>query len=178
MWLFGIVLLCACAAGPWQKAPATLTTSRFSIAVPDGWMRLAMADYEMFSRDGTHLHYIFVQERALDKSFRFTRKRIEPRMLPHEVAEIVLDDLKADPQIRNFKVLGNEPVEVGGVMGFRLTYTYMDPLGLETQSEYYGALLPDRFFNLRYTAARRHYFDKYRDVFDYMYHTLRLRSAS
>ncbi len=170
------LLICGC-AGPWQKAPAVLSTPRWTAAIPGGWMRLAMADYDMFSKDGTHLHYILIQERPLEKSFRFTRNRIENGMLPHEVAETVLDDLRADPQIRNFKVLRNAPANVGGIMGFRLTYGYIDPMGVEMRTEYYGALLPGALFNLRYTAARRHYFDKYQAEFDQVYRSLHLKNA-
>jgi hypothetical protein len=175
IFLLGLVVLLYACAGPWQKAPALLSASRWTVAVPDGWMRLAIADYEMLSKDGSYLHYILIQERPLEKSFRFTRKKIDSGMLPHEVAETVLDDLLADPQIRNFKVLANTPAEVGGVLGFRLDYIYIDPHGLETQSVYLGALHSGALFNLRYTAARRHYFEKYLADFEMVRQSLRLK---
>jgi hypothetical protein len=154
-----------------------LSATHWTASIPEGWMRLVMAEYEMFSRDGTYLHYILIQERPLERGFRFTRKKIEADMLPHEAAEIVLDDLRSDPQIRSFKVLENAPAKVGGAPGFRLQYIYIDPHGLETQSIYYGALNSGALFNLRYTAARRHYFEKYLADFETVRNSLRLKQG-
>lgn len=86
-------------------------------------------------------------------------------MMPHEAAAVIKDALMSDPQIRNFKLSKSEPKTVGGKMGFRMIYTYTDHQGVDTKCEYYGVVLPKSFFNIRYTAAQRYYFDKDVEVF-------------
>jgi hypothetical protein len=137
-------------------------------------MRLATPTYDMLSKDGPYLQYLFVQERPFTQTLGHTKRNLDSRMLPHEAAEIIVDNLRSDPQIRRFTLVSSEPAEVGGKMGFRLEYSHLDQQGVEIQSIYYGVLLHNSFFNLRYTAARRYYFQKYLDEFEQMRRSLRL----
>lgn len=137
-----------------------LQTDHWSVQTPAGWMHLSTPAYEMLSKDGPYLQYILIEERPLTKGFRFTRHKMETGMLPHEAAQVVVDSLSSDPQIRHFKIVSNEPASLGGKAGFKLVYTYQDQQGVDVQSIYYGVILPHSFFNLRYTATRRYYFPK------------------
>lgn len=160
-WALGLALgltLSACAL--WQPAPETLQTARWSLQTPAGWMRLSTPAYEMLSKDGPYLQYILIEERPLAQGFRFTRRKMDAGMLPHEAARLIVDNLRNDPKVRHFEVVSNEPSTVGGQPGFKLVYTYRDQQGVDVQSVYYGVILPHCFFNLRYTAARRYYFAK------------------
>ena len=128
-------------------------------------MRFVTPTYDMLSKDGPFLQYIFVQERELSKSFKNTRQHLDADMLPHEAAQVIVDSLKADPQIRDFALLKNTPNQVGGRAGFKLVYTYRDHQGLAMQSIYYGTVNGSYFFNIRYTATQRHYFAADLDTF-------------
>ena len=116
--------------------------------------------YEMLSRDGPYLQYIFIQEQPLTNRTRHTQRKIKAAMLPHEAAEVITDSLKSDRQLRKFKLLSNQPVMVGGKTGFRLIFTYADNQGVDMKCIYYGLVLDHTFFNIRYTAAQRYYFTK------------------
>ena len=159
------LVLCAC-AGPWQKAPSRLHTKQWSITPPEGWMHLEMPDSDMLSKDGPYLQYILAQERPLDRGFRFTRQKLNPGMLPHEAARLITDNLRADTHIRRFRLRSIEPATIGGYSGFKLSYTHQDQLGVDIDTVYYGVIVQDRFFNLRYSAAKRHYFDSQLAAFD------------
>ena len=140
-------------------------------------MRFSTPAYEMVSKDGPYLQYILVESRSLERAFRFTRRKMRSDLLPHEAALIIVDNLRCDPQIKGFKLLANEPSLVGGKMGFRLVYSYVDRQGIDIQSIYYGVVLPDRFFNLRYAAAKRYYFDKDFATFKQVYQSVQLAAS-
>ena len=171
-----LFMLTACAGG-WQSARGDLSGPQWSISTPDGWMHLSMPDSDMLSKNGPYLEYMLIQARPLAQPFRFTRQRLSTAMLPHEAAELVVDNLRADPLIRGFRFQASEPAVVDGHSGFKLTYGYLDKYGVELKTVYYGVVLPDHFFNLRYTAARRFYFDNEAAAFNQVLDSLQLPSG-
>ena len=173
VWVVATLMLTAC-AGPWNKAPDQLREPPWSITSPEGWMQLSTQESEMLSKDGPYLEYILIQSRSLAQGFRFTNQKLEPDMLPHEAAQVIADNMRSDPLIRQLQWLASEPAMVGGYAGFRLIYSYQDPYGVKIKTIYYGVILPDQFFNLRYTAANRYYFDKELPAFNQAFDSLRL----
>jgi hypothetical protein len=175
VWVAAALLLSAC-AGPWKTAPDQLSASQWSITSPAGWMYLRTQESEMLSKDGPYLEYILIQPRSLAQGFRFTNQKLNPGMLPHEAAQLITDDMRSDPLIRQFRLLASEPAMVGGHAGFRLIFSYQDPNGVEIKTIYYGVILPNLFFNLRYSATQRYYFDKELPAFNMAVDSLRLVS--
>ena len=171
-----LLMLTACAGG-WKTAREGLSRPQWSISTPDGWMHLSMPDSDMLSKNGPYLEYILIQARPLIKPFRFTKQRLSATMLPHEAAEFIVDNLRADPLIRGFRLHSSEPAMIDGHPGFKVTYGYLDKHGVELKTVYYGVVLPDHFFNLRYTAARRCYFDKEQAAFNQVLNSLQLPSS-
>jgi hypothetical protein len=86
-------------------------------------------------------------------------------MLPLESAGIIIDEIASDRNIMNFKVLENTPAIMDGHAGFKILFTYKDKKGSMFKTLYYGFISDNTFFNLRYCAAMRHYYDK--DIADF-----------
>lgn len=172
-----IIGLTGCAAH-WEPVHGRLDASRWSIQAPEGWMHYAAPTYEMLSRYGPYLQYIFIQELPLSAGFTHTRQHLAPDMLPHEMARVIVDDLRADTNISNFSLMANAPVLVGGRPGFKLVYSYRDPQGVAMKTIYYGTVNAAYFFNLRYTAAQRHYFASDLLAFRRVLESLRITAAS
>ncbi|MFO7712820.1 hypothetical protein [Desulfosarcina sp.] len=95
-------------------------------------------------------------------------------MLPHEAVQLITDNLHSDPLIRQFNLLASQPAMVAGHAGFRLTYSYQDQLGVAVKTLYYGVILDELYFNLRYTATQRHYFDEELPAFNQLLDSLQL----
>ena len=171
--LFLAAVLCAC-AGPWHRVPVHMGDAHWQMAPPPGWMHLETASGDMFSMDGPYLSYILVQHRPLDAPFRYTRRTLTAGMLPHEAAGLIADTLSLDPHLHDFELQASEPATIGGHPGFSLTYQYHDAHGVLVKTVYYGLIQPDGFFNLRYTAARRYYFDKDRAAFENLLSSVRI----
>ncbi|RJQ87123.1 MAG: hypothetical protein C4519_01200 [Desulfobacteraceae bacterium] len=158
----------------WEPVRGRIESSRWSVQAPEGWMRFVAPTYEMLSKDGPYLQYIFIQERPVSAAFKYTQQHIEADMLPHELARVVIDNLQGDPQISGFTLLANSPAQIGGKAGFKLVYTHQDRQGLDMKTIYYGTVHSDRFLNLRYTAAQRHYFNVDMYTFEQVFKSLRL----
>ena len=177
IWLTVVLGLVTACAGPWTQAPQRLSTPQWSISPPSDWMQLETGGAEMLSKDGPFLEYILIQSRPLTQGFRFTKERLRTDMLPDEAARVIADNLRSDPLIRQFRLIGSEPATVGGVPGFKLTYSYLDQNGVAIQSVLYGVVLPHMYFDLRYTATRRHYFDQELPAFMKVLESLRFAST-
>ncbi|NNG02339.1 MAG: hypothetical protein HKM93_23380 [Desulfobacteraceae bacterium] len=159
----------------WQTAAPNVHTPHWSIDIPEKWMLLETSDYHMFSKDGPYLHYILVQSRPLERKYRHTNLKIDRAMLPHEAAQVVINDLRADPALRRLRIIDNAPVMIDGSLGFKIDYVYEDPNGMDQQTHFYGVVTPPFLFTLRYTAAKRHYFERYIDDFTRVLQSVRLQ---
>ncbi|MDA8141509.1 MAG: hypothetical protein M0036_22935 [Desulfobacteraceae bacterium] len=164
--LIVIFFFCNGCASLWQPVHGTLSAAHWSVQVPDGWMRLTTPTYEMLSKDGPYLQYILIQERPISEGFHATGQKMDTQMLPNELAQVVIDTIQVDRQIRDLYVLSAVPAMIGGRQGFKLIYTYLDQNSVEMKTIHYGALFPPYYFNLRYTAAARHYFDADENTFE------------
>lgn len=132
----------------------------FSIDIPEGWWRVKSEKYLMITKDGAFKHYIFVQQRPLMTPFNNTGKTLQPDALPHEIAQIIVDELTADPNLTGLQMIENLPATVAGQPGFQLTFLYTDPLGIIFKTVYYGCIQGERFYNMRYSASEEAYFNE------------------
>jgi hypothetical protein len=132
----------------------------FSIDIPEGWWRVNTDKYLVITKDGAFRHYILVQERPLLLPFMNTGKTLKPDSLPSEVAQVIVDELVADPNLTELQLIENIPATVAGRPGFQLTFLYTDPAGIVFKTVYYGCIQGDRFYNLRYSASEQSYFEQ------------------
>lgn len=154
-----VTLLVAGCSSTWQRVRGPAQTQSCAIQMPEGWVRLNTEAYEMVSKDGPYLEYILFQEQPLTLGFHHTRRKLNDGMLPNEAAQVIVDNLKADPGIKQFRLHANEPANVGGREGFRLVFAYRDQQDVDMRTYYYGAIIGSSFVSLRYNAAQNHYFD-------------------
>ena len=161
-----IVMIAGCAG--WKAVDGGIHSETYRVEVPDGWMKFDAGTYAMISRDGPYLQYVLFQERPLERPFLNARKRLTADMLPHEAAQIIIDDLSSDPMVANFTVIENAPAVIDDHDGFRLLFSYDDPEGLTLKTAYYGFIQGRTYYSLRFTAPQRYYFDNDIDVFETM----------
>ena len=164
--------LCACTGRQAQWSPAgsqaTVSDDQLDMEWPQGWRTLRPAEKDaaavkqglllMGTRDGFGLQNIRLYKRPLDGEFPHTQKKLSAGMLPQEVAEVILDDLRANPEVVDLKVVDQRPSTVAGVSGFKLTVTYRGKSGLLRQSSLYGCIEKSLLVMLSFDAPKRHYF--------------------
>ena len=163
--LIFILLIFSCASAAQERSLKKLPDADFSVDIPDGWWKPEYTSKYLLTKDGPYLQYVLIQKRPLNKPFRYTKKEIRRGMLPQEAAGIIIDELASDRYLMNFSVIENTPATVDRHAGFKILFTYKDKKGSQFKTLYYGFISANSFYNLRYCAAARHYFEK--DIADF-----------
>jgi hypothetical protein len=159
--VFLVSLIVGCV--PWTKVGGTYTSGDMECRaeLPEGWRKHNMtSDALLITRDGMTLQWIRIERTPLDDELEHTKKKLGKDMLPHEVAEIIVDDLRSDSGMLKLAVMDHEPADVGGTPAFRLLYTHETPKGLDIKTLRYGFITDTWFYSLMYSAPARHYFDR------------------
>src|SRR3982751_5841591 len=79
-------------------------------------------------------------------------------MRVQELADMMLDDIRADLTIMAVQLMENSPAQLGGMPGFKLVFGYRNKGGLLKQAVIYGCVQRGHLYSLVYNASRRHYF--------------------
>jgi hypothetical protein len=169
-----VLILAGCA--PWMYTSGLFTSGaqEFSVELPEGWMRLNTSEYLLITRDGFLLQNILIKRVHIDKPLSHTKKKLRKEMLPHEVAEVIIDNISSDPAILNFNLIENLPVRISEIPGFKIIFTYKNRDGLRLKTIYYGFISKEWFYSISYTAASRYYFDKDIETFKKVFKSFRL----
>lgn len=175
--LLSVIVITAC--GPWLHVGGRYESpSRtFRIDIPQGWRRLDTDKYLLITRDGPFSHYILIQENNIGKSYQHTKKRIRNGMLPHEMAEVIIDEISSDPLVTNFSVVENVPTKIENYDGFKIVFNYRTKEGLNHKTIYQGFVVADRFYSIRYNASAKNYFEQDIVVFEQLLDSFNLSAA-
>ena len=163
--LISLLLITGCASMAQERSLKNLPDNKFSVEIPAGWWKPKHIDKYLITKDGVFLQYVLIQQRPIDRPYRNTKKKLNKGMLPQEAADVIIDEIASDRRVLNFNVIENAPAIIDGREGFKILFTYKDKKGSTFKTLYYGFISADSFFNLRYSAARRYYFDK--DIADF-----------
>jgi len=163
--LISLCLIFGCAAAADKRSLKDLPKSDFSVDIPAGWWKPQYVNKYLITKDGPFLQYVLIQQRPIDRPFKNTKKKLRKHMLPLESARIIIDEIASDRNITNFKAVENTPAIIDGHAGFKILFTYKDKKGSMFKTLYYGFISNNTFFNLRYNAAIRQYYDK--DIADF-----------
>ena len=133
-----------------------------SVDLPVGWVRQYVQNGPMLaSRDGFSLQTISLTHRPLDKAFPKTKKTAAEGMLPSELAELRIAELKAQtPHTAALIVIDNVPAMLDGRDGFRVQTSYRTGRGLEIGHVTYAVADRSGYYQMDYVAPKLHYFDQ------------------
>lgn len=176
--IMALLLLLTTACAPWVKtdAPFTSAAKDYSVEPPHGWNRRNTDEFLLVTRDGLQLQNMYITRKNIteEKQFPHTRKRITSGMLPHELAEVVIDNYQSDTDNPVEAIEENVPETISGKPAFRVRLVYGTKSGLRYRSEIYGLLNDNWFYEIVYIAPARHYFDRNLAEFQNMVKTFRL----
>ena len=147
----------------------------FKAIVPAGWMRFNQAKYFIMTNDGTILDQIVVERRKVNTKLEFTKKEFAAEMTPQDLAEIEIDNLKADGRVGKVMIIQNKPETIADQSGFRMEYDYViTEGGLKIHGIHYGFLYDRWVYRIHYEAADQHYFRKYLKDFEHFIDSFQL----
>jgi hypothetical protein len=162
-----MVVLCGCA--PWSLVGGkyVAATENYEVELPPTWRKQkSTGDHLSLTKDGMMLQRVVIGRHPLEKDALHTKRKLSKAMLPHDLAEVVIDDLRSDQQKTNVQVLENIPVNLSGRAGFGIVYSYQTRSNLKKMGAYYGARHQDWLYFLMYEAPARHYFTRDRATFE------------
>jgi hypothetical protein len=166
----GIVALAAALAACSTWSPVAGTTKLGEIRVeanlPPDWMQMKATDEIVFTRDGVSLEYIKIRRRKPADAMPHTEGELTSGMLPHEVADLALDDIRLTEGVTNFELIENSPFRIDGRPCYRLLYSHRIDSGLKVKTVEFGCWTRRGLYRIEYRAAAQHYFDQYLDVFE------------
>jgi len=175
--IMGLLLLTT-ACAPWVKtdAPFIPAAKDYTVEPPHGWNRRNTDEFLLVTRDGLLLQKIHISRKNIGENEQFphTRKRITSGMLPHELAEVAIDNYQSDTDNPVEAIEENVPETISGKPAFRVRLVYGTKSGLRYRSEIYGLLNDNWFYEIVYIAPARHYFDRNHADFQSMVKSFRL----
>jgi hypothetical protein len=181
-----LALLGGCAQAPYwtltDKDNGTLKSTSFEMSVPTGWTRTTTADtWERItvddkpqtllleqvsaSRDGLGIHAITITRRYPDTAFPTIKKKSSASMLPLEVAELYVSELRKRSGLERLRVVSNRPAQINGKQGFELVMEFKNDDGLRIRMVSNGFVDKTGFYTLNYRAPVLYFYE--RDYGDY-----------
>ena len=176
LYLLVAFILCGCVA-TWVAVGGNYKSGseNYTVDLPEGWRQYTPAkDKLLITKDGFTLQRIQIIRAKIDTELTHTKKKFEKGMLPQEAAEVIIDNLRSNPNILNQNIIENTPAQVGGHPGFKIVYTYQNKSGLNKKGVFYGLLTSDWWYEMIYEAPERHYFPQDLPTFEKIIETFRL----
>jgi len=202
-----VVLLLVCAmlvgaqttdAMSWKLVDKPLALSKdkkFSVELPVGWVR-AIDDKNVISatRDGMGIQLIStVRTKHRDAFKQFETKKqkkanakrlpnqkkamVNAQMLPAELAELVIADLKSGSEMSHVRVVSNLPLIIDGHQGFQLHFQYKNKKGLQFDHMISGFVDEKNLYQFAYRAPSKIYFPRDLKAFDKMVASFKLEGG-
>lgn len=170
-------VMCACAS--WEiveRGSNTIREKSYSVDLPAGWTR-ALFEREQIALtvDGFPLEQIVVKAELPAQAFKKLKKPVECTVLPSELSELQYAQMQTgDETSASMRVIENQPVTLGGKLGFKLHVQFRNLRGVPIERLIYGVCEDKTYYVLGYEAPSLHYFDHYKPAFEKMVASFRL----
>jgi hypothetical protein len=173
-------LLTGC-PGQWVKVKDTdrnLDTQYYSLELPSNWVKIQYQGDWIISRDGPSIQKIVISGADHDDAFPSAELKSSTQMLPSELAERYIADLKKEDQdgLPSFQLEKNQPISVGDKQGFYIQAKYRTESGINYRIQAAGFVSDKGFVSISYTAPVLHYYERYSNQFDQIVASLKVKS--
>ena len=170
----GVAALLACTHSA-DTAPSD--PSLVEIDIPAGWQKHSTKKFFLIYKQDPLQQYILVQQRPLDKPFKFSNKSLKAGMRPQEVAHVVIDELVSDKELLDLAVLEQTPATIKGNDGCRIVFTYGLGDGSNYKTLYYGFIRGGSYFSLRFNVSSDKEFERDLQAFNQVVDSIRFLVA-
>ena len=174
-----VLLLSACSA--WDVAKEDDVTygpgDSYTVELPPGWVRFrAERKTLILTKEGYTLQQIVIIKKDGKDAFPKTKKEANEKLLPSELAEIQLAELKSANELAgNLEVLENSPANLSGKIGYRLHVRFRNSRGLPYEQLIYGLCDEKTYYAIGFAAPSLFYFDHHKAEFEEMVASFKLK---
>jgi len=113
----------------------------------------------VLSKDGPALQNIRINLMSSKTELPHTEQKMNKDMMPHELANLIIDEMMLNDHYQNFKLLKNSPIQLDSVDAYHLNFEYNTPGGPTYKVIEYGFILGKKYYEVRYQAVKTHYFE-------------------
>ena len=157
-----ILITAGCSTPSWMVIGGTFSPPNriYRVSLPQGWMKFKSDQYTLLTRDGLLLQSILIKEQSVQSPLPYSKQTITPTMPAADMAQLTIEEIKANPLHANVQVLENKTMTSNNRKGFYLRYTFTNPDGLVYQSAHCVIIGGNAVFHLIYMAPQRYYFTR------------------
>ncbi|GMV57063.1 DUF1795 domain-containing protein [Betaproteobacteria bacterium PRO7] len=141
----------------WVRTTTPRTYERLDI---DGQQRTILLEGMTITRDGVGIHAINVTRRYPDTAFPTLKKKSTATMLPPEVADLYVAELRKRSGLESLTVVSNKPATVDGKPAFQVVMQYKNDDGLRIQIMSYGFVDKTGFYTISYRAPYLYFYQR------------------
>ena len=179
LYLLITILFTGCATWVAVKGKYSMSSQNFEVEIPNGWKRFNLAqDTLIITKDGFSLQQITIMRRAIEMELSHTKRKLSKGMMPQEVSEVIIDNIRSNPNIMNQQFIENAPAKIGGYSGIKIVYIYKTNSGLTKKGVNYCFMSGNSCYEIIYVAPERHYFGKDLQDFEQIVDSFRLIKTS
>lgn len=165
------LLLTGCVQTTWVRLEEPVVKApdgSFSADVPRGWVQNIGDDkgVVLVTRDGILLQYIRLERTEHEEAFPEIDQRVAMDMLPSDVAELLLAELRSEELMANLEVLENAPATIADHNGVVVQVSFKTDDGLEYKRRVYAFVAKTGFYSLTYQAPSLYYFPLHLDAYE------------
>ncbi len=168
-----LIVITGCAPS-WKLTKADFRTLDYTIKTPMRWMIIHKGSATLISNHGPALESILIRCHDIGDKIPSTTLMVLPNMLPHEIGELIISQQRAGPAVTDVEVTKESIAKVDNKKAVRVVFDYRED-GIIFTDIVYGVLDGQKFYELRYCAAKRHYFNESLDVFELMVEHFKIR---
>lgn len=182
----------------WQRVAEPLTVSqdkKFSVELPIGWVQAIDEENEVVAtRDGLGLQFVKTMRTLHAMAFQELETKAQKKanalklpkdrtlmvsadMLPAELAELVIAEMKSGAEMSHVQVVSNLPCEIDGHQGFRIHFQYRNPKGVQFDHVICGFVGEKNLYRMIYRAPSKIYFQRDLEAFNKMVTSFKLSNG-
>lgn len=175
--LVAVLLTGGCVTWKYGGPVHSAGSGDYTIQVPSDWLFIERPKGNILAtKESQFIHRVEVERRELKNALPNSKRPVAATLTPLELAEALLDDLRADRAIFQPNVLENAPAQVGGRPGFKFVVSFQTEDKLRLTMAVHGCIEKNRLYLLKYTAPTRHYFERDRATFERIAASLKFKN--
>jgi len=159
-----------------ESPDTSIKTAYYNTSLPVGWLKFQLQNTVKASLDGMDIQQLAIKFSKHEKAFEKIEKQSSENMLPSELADLYIANLKAEDEngLPSLEILSSVPINIQGVNGFELELQFVNNRGLRYQVKVSGFANEKGFFTIHYRAPVLHFYERDKNVYKHVINSFKV----
>jgi len=165
LFLVLVLTLIFTGCAQWQNASGVqkINSQKITLDLKDEkWHSFNNKEQETYilTKDGVYLQSLLIKRVPLDMALKSSKKIIPENILLHELAELIIEDLKLANGMNSFQVLSNRPEKVDIKDAVEIISQVKDPNDnqIKINSTYF--IYDKKLYQISYSAPNQYFYNR------------------